>query len=90
MRVVLTEMKAEIIAKTLVKVHSTEHFNQEEKMQDTRLLYRIMMMRMEMNTLFSKTEFNNALRKLGQSTSGKYYVCYSMLENLKGKGVLFN
>ena len=40
----------------------------------------------------TKTELNNALRKLGKSTPRKDTICYSVLENLsdKGKIVLLN
>jgi len=89
--------KAEVIAKTLVKVHSSGNLNNEEKRgrNETAGKYQYVFGNEdseggELDVLFSKSELNMALRKLGKTSPGRDKIC--MLGNLsdKGKDVLLN
>ncbi|XP_060792618.1 piggyBac transposable element-derived protein 4-like [Neoarius graeffei] len=90
--------KAETIAKTLVKVHSTDNLRQEEKRwrEETTRKYQFELEAGEeeevLNTAFTRAELSCALRKLGKTSPGKDGICYTMLEKLteKGQDVLLN
>ena len=96
-----SKRKAELIAKVLVKVHSSDNLSQVEKegRADTVARYsNVLLDEGEgsseeggvLDKLFSVTELNNALRKLGKSTPDRDSICSGMLENLgeRGKEVL--
>ena len=96
-----SKRKAELIAKVLVKVHISDNLSQVEKegRADTVARYSNVLLDEGagsseeggmLDKLFSVTELNNALRKLGKSTPGRDSICYGMLENLgeRGKEVL--
>lgn len=84
--------KAEIIAKTLVKVHSTENLSQEEiiRREETLSKFQVDMQAGEgegvLNMPFTRSELNGALRKLGKTAPGKDQICYSMLKNITEEG----
>ena len=92
-----SEGKAEIIAKTLSKVHSYDNLSQQEKAAraETVEKYQEDCVRaddnaevsgQEINALFTISDLNNALRRLGKSSPGGDEVCYSMMENLTNEG----
>lgn len=81
------------MAKTFSKVHSNENLSQQEKRARAETVgnYRQEFDNTDiiggvLNELFTITELNNALRKLGKSSPGGDGICYSMLENLTDKG----
>ena len=89
--------KPELIAKTLVKVHSSDNLSSEEREGRARTITRcgdILQDNGEnsneeehaLDQVFSITELNNALRKLGKSTPGRDDICYDMLDNLGRAG----
>lgn len=89
--------KAEIIAKTLSKVHSTDNLSQKERAARAETVWEYQQDCVgvdddtgvtggEMNTLFTIAELDNALRKLGKSSPGGDGICYTMLEKLTDKG----
>ena len=87
------------MAKTLAKVHSTGNLQHEEKRgrEETVKKYQYVFDNEVseggvLDVLFTKTELNKALKKLGKSSPGTDKICYSMLENLsdKGKDVLLS
>lgn len=91
--------KAEAIARTLVKVHSSNNLRVEEvrARQETRIRYDVqdrgnVEEEGVLNRPFTLQELNRALQKAGRSTPGRDRVCYSMLEHLsvESKGTLLH
>lgn len=85
--------KAEVIAKTLSMVHSSDNLSPREKAARAETVRKFQIntesvgiLEQELDMLFTMTELNNALRKLGKSSPGGDRICYAMLENLSGKG----
>jgi len=85
--------KAEIIGKTLAKVHSSKNLSYEERKgrEETVSNYQRVFVNGNgesdnLNEKFTKGELNRALKKLGKSAPGKDTICYSMLENLSDSG----
>ena len=83
-----------------MKVHSSDNLSQVEKegRADTVARYSNVLLDEGagsseeggmLDKLFSVTELNNALRKLGKSTPGRDSICYGMLENLGERGKEF-
>ena len=85
--------KAEAIAKTLVKVHSSGNLNPIEARGREITIDRYRHVLEEemgnedaLNTPFDLSELNSALKKVGRSTPGRDGICYVMLEKLTDKG----
>lgn len=100
--VVSSKEKAEVIAKTLAKVHSSDNLNLEEKKgrEETMLRHSSVSVSVDdegsrLSALFTRSELNKALRKLRKSAPGEDSICYDMLSNLSDEGkdkllLLFN
>ena len=91
------EEKGEMLAKALVKVHSSENISEEGKRgrEATLVEYEVLMQDDEenedlLNKTFTMTEMNRALRKTKMTAPGKDQVCYIMISNLSeaAKGIL--
>ena len=85
--------KAEAIAKTLVKVHSSGNLTPIEARGREITIDRYRHVLEEemgnedaINTPFDLSELNSALKKVGRSTPGRDGICYVMLEKLTDKG----
>uniref|UniRef100_A0A671TUX8 Reverse transcriptase domain-containing protein n=1 Tax=Sparus aurata TaxID=8175 RepID=A0A671TUX8_SPAAU len=86
--------KAEMMVKTMSKVHSSSNLSEEERRgrEETRSLYTEIIQKKDKiedkcNVPFTLRELRNALDKCKNSAPGKDEICYSMLRHLSETGI---